>query len=199
MPTRTPTFVLASASPRRRELLTRAGYTFEIVTAKVEESSSPYFSLRELTTINATRKAFAVAQKRPEAIILSADTLVSLEDEIIGKPADMRQARAFLRRLSGTTHKVCTAVFIVNPRQFISFAEISRVKFRRFTSKAIDTYIARINPLDKAGAYAAQGLGGEIIARIQGSVTNVIGLPMERTSVALGKFGIVSRGNVRLG
>lgn len=122
---------------------------------------------------------------------------MSLEGKIIGKPDDMRQARAFLRRLSGRTHEVCTAVVIASPRQFVSFAEISRVKFRRFTSKAIDAYIARINPLDKAGAYAAQGLGGEIIARIEGSVTNVIGLPMERTSDALRKFGIVPRGNVR--
>jgi septum formation protein len=184
--------ILASSSPRRRELLAHAGYKFEVLTAPVKEGMSRHLSLRELTTLNATRKALALAQKKPEAIILAADTLVSLEGEIIGKPASMKQGRTFLRRLSGRVHEVCTAVFINGPgRRFISFTEISRVEFRRLTECAIDVYLARINPLDKAGAYAAQGMGAEIIAGIEGSVTNVIGLPMERTSEALKEFGVL--------
>ena len=105
-------------------------------------------------------------ERRPDTIILSADTLVSLEGEIIGKPANMKQARTFLRRLSGRTHEVCTAVVIARARRrFISFTEISRVEIPPIhIDGAIDVYLARINPLDKAGAYAAQGVGGEIIA-----------------------------------
>jgi septum formation protein len=184
-------FILASASPRRRELLSRAGYQHEMATADIAEKTGPHLSLRELTTLNATRKALAVARKKPDAIILAADTLVSLEGAIIGKPANIKQARAFLRRLSGRVHEVCTAVFITGPGgRFISFTEISRVKFRRLTDAAIDVYLAKIDPLDKAGAYAAQGAGGEIIAGIEGSVTNVIGLPMERTSETLKAFGL---------
>jgi septum formation protein len=172
-------------------LLADAGYKFIVLSSEVSECAGPHFTLRELTTANATRKALAVVRKKPDAIILAADTLVSLEGEIIGKPGNMKQARAFLGRLSGQAHEVCTAVFIIEPRgRFISFTEISRVKFQRVSDRAIHAYLAKINPLDKAGAYAAQGEGREIIARIDGSRTNVIGLPMEKTSEALRKFGV---------
>jgi septum formation protein len=158
----------------------------------VKERASRHLSLRELTTVNATRKALAVARQRPGAIILSADTLISLKGEIIGKPASMKEARTFLRRLSGRTHEVCTAVVITGPRHlFISFIESSRVKFHRLTNSAIEVYLSRVNPLDKAGAYAAQDDGGQIIRSIAGSHTNVVGLPIEKTARALRVFGVL--------
>jgi septum formation protein len=183
--------ILASASPRRRDLLARAGYEFEVVTANIAEWTGLHLSLRELTTANATRKALTVAHAKPGVIVLGADTLVSLEGVTIGKPENIEQARAILRKLSGRVHEVCTAVFIKAPRgRFISFAEISRVTFRQLSDSAIDDYILKINALDKAGAYAAQGPGRGIIATIEGSVTNVVGLPMGRTIQVLRRFGI---------
>jgi septum formation protein len=184
--------VLASASPRRRELLARAGYEFEVLSADVTEHTRPHLSLRELTTANATRKALTIAGKRADAIVLAADTLVSLDTEIIGKPATIEQARRTLRRLSGHVHEVCTSVFITGPNgRFISFAEISRVEFHRLTASEIDNYIRKIDPLDKAGAYAAQNEGTQIIRSIAGSHTNVVGLPMEKTTRTLCTFGVL--------
>jgi septum formation protein len=128
-------------------------------------------------------------------VVLAADTLVALEGEIIGKPRHFTEAREILRRLSDREHDVCTGVFIVaGPhRKFASFAEISRVRFRKLNDQAIDDYLRKVNPLDKAGAYAAQGRGGEIIASVEGSFTNVVGLPMEATMAALAQFGIYPR------
>jgi septum formation protein len=188
-----PPLILASSSPRRRELLKRAGYQFEVVSTEVKERVSAQLSLRELTIANATRKALALGRKEAGAVILAADTLVSLEGEILGKPRNIEDARAILQRLNGRTHKVCTGVFIIARSKYISFADVSRVKFRRLSKREIDNYIADINPLDKAGAYAAQGVGSRIIESIEGSVSNVIGLPMERTTEALKQFGIVAQ------
>lgn len=183
--------VLASQSPRRRALLGRCGFKFEVVPARVEELESAHLSLPELTIANATRKGRVVQRQRNAAIVLAADTLISLSGEIIGKPRDMDDARLVLRRLSGREHQVCTGVFLAGPGQpLASFSEISWVRFRKLSESAIANYLARINPLDKAGAYAAQGPGREIIASVDGSFTNVVGLPMERTIKALASFGI---------
>ncbi len=187
-----PALVLASGSPRRRELLSSAGIRFEILAPDVEENGSRVLTIRELTTWNATRKALDIAHQRPDAVVLGADTLVALEGKIIGKPADMSEATTIIRRLSGRVHEVCTAVFICSARgkQATSFHVFSRVKFRDLNEREITSYLAKINPLDKAGAYAAQGHGAEIIQEIRGSYTNVVGLPMEETLRALRAFGI---------
>jgi septum formation protein len=183
-------FILASNSPRRHTLLMEAGYTFEVVAPAVSELVLVQLSLRELTIANATRKAMAVACIHPCRVVLAADTLVAMDGEIIGKPRDLGHARVILRRLSGRTHEVGTAVCIIGPRGRISFAEISQVRFRKLSESAITKYFKVVNPIDKAGAYGAQGAGGNIIAAIAGSVTNVIGLPMERTTEALRQVGI---------
>ena len=185
--------ILASASPRRQWLLASAGLKFEVIVSAVEECSDPAFSIRELTTRNATRKALALARIHPEAVVLGADTLVALGGEAIGKPADLREARDILRRLSGREHQVCTSVYIGNliRGHTRSFHVISHVQFRSLTDAGIRDYLAKINPLDKAGAYAAQGHGSDIIRRIRGSYTNVVGLPMDETLAALAQFGIV--------
>lgn len=183
-------FILASNSPRRRALLAEAGYEFEVIVPAVSETASTHLSLRELTIANATRKGLAVSHLHPRGIVLAADTLVALEGEVIGKPRDLTHARSILRRLSGRTHDVCTGVCIVDSQRKISFAEISQVRFHKLKKSDITDYFRVINPIDKAGAYAAQAAGRNIIESIEGSFTNVIGLPMEHTTACLTQFGL---------
>jgi septum formation protein len=184
--------VLASSSLRRAALLSEGGFEFEIASPRVAEKFSTTLTLRELTLWNAIRKGICISQTRPDAVVLAADTLVALEDQIIGKPADLDDAARILQRLSGRTHQVCSAVAIYRQTTGRSavFHENSRVRFHRLSDAAIEDYLAKVEPLDKAGAYAAQGTGAEIIAKIEGSLTNVVGLPMEKTIAELAKFGI---------
>ena len=185
-------FILASGSPRRRELLLAAGYRFEVVSPPVGELSHDWVTVRELTAWNAARKATRVARTAPDAVVLAADTLVTIEGKVLGKPADFDDAIEMLRRLSGRGHEVWTAVQISHAAtgRSESFQEISRVHFRALDDAAIHAYLTKIDALDKAGAYAAQGHGSEIIDRIDGSYTNVVGLPMEKTTSALRRFGV---------
>jgi septum formation protein len=187
-----PSLVLASTSPRRAALLSGAGFEFEIAPPRLAERFDAAFTLRELTVWNAVRKGMSIAQTRPDAVVIAADTLVALGNEIVGKPSDLEEAAQMLQRLSGQTHEVCSAVLIYHQTSGRSslFHDISRVRFHRLNRAIIKRYLAKVNPLDKAGAYAAQGSGGEIIAKIEGSFTNVVGLPMEKTIAALAKFGI---------
>jgi septum formation protein len=185
-------FILASGSPRRRELLAAAGFVFEVVAPRTAETSDPALTMRELTTANATRKAFAVARAHADAVVLGADTLVALDGEVIGKPADMDEAFATIGRLNGKIHQVCTGVFICSGggAQTKSFYVVSHVHFRKLSNTAIKAYLAKIDPLDKAGGYAAQGNGAEIIREIRGSYTNVVGLPMDETIRELRDFAV---------
>jgi septum formation protein len=186
------TLLLASNSPRRRELLLEAGFVFEVFTPKVTETLDADLTLRELTTLNAIRKGMAAARVHSRDVVLAADTLVAIGDYVLGKPKDKNEAVAMLERLSGRAHEVCTSVFICQlaRERSISLHEISRVYFKKLSRDKIDNYFARVNPLDKAGAYAAQGIGREIIDTIEGSSTNVVGLPMEKTIPALAEFGV---------
>lgn len=187
-----PRLVLASASPRRRQLLGEAGLQFEVVAADVTEVVAQTLTIRELATQNATRKAVAVARDHRDAVVLGADTLVALDGIAIGKPANLREAARILQRLGGREHQVCTAVFICSAvqRRKVSFHVFSQVRFRPLTPEMIQDYLAKIDPLDKAGAYAAQGHGSDVIESIRGSFTNVVGLPMGETLRALERFGI---------
>jgi len=187
-----PSFVLASSSPRRAALLSQRGFEFEIAPPGLAEKFDVAVTLRELTLWNAIRKGMSVAQMRPDAVVLAADTLVALENQIVGKPVDLKAAAQMLRRLSGRMHEVCSAVLIYHQTsgKLAVFHDISRVFFHRLSRAMIKNYLVKVNPLDKAGAYAAQGSGAEIIAKIEGSFTNVVGLPMEKTIAALAKFGI---------
>ena len=187
-----PTLLLASNSPRRRELLSEAGFEFEACSPRVRERSDVDLTLRELTVLNAIRKGMAVARAHPKQVVLAADTLVAINNEILGKPRDLAEAIAMLERLSGRVHDVCTSVFVCHlaTARSTTFSEISRVRFRRLTRRTIDHYLTRIDPLDKAGAYAAQGFGNEIIEKIEGSFTNVVGLPMEKAVPVLAEFEI---------
>ncbi len=187
-----PRFLLASGSPRRRQLLGDAGYRFDVVTPGTEEIAPPALTVREITGWNALRKGLTVARAHPAAVVLAADTLVALEDEVIGKPADLAEARRILARLSGRQHTVATGVFVghLASSRTESFVVVSRVYFRPWDRRQIDRYLAEIEPLDKAGAYAAQGRGRAIVRRIVGSRTSVIGLPLEKTRAVLARFGI---------
>ncbi|HEX4630783.1 MAG TPA: Maf family protein [Chthoniobacterales bacterium] len=190
-----PRFVLASGSPRRRQLLSEAGYEFEVLSAPVEELSHEWLSARELTIWNAARKAAAASVMVSDGVVLAADTLVAIDGKVLGKPCDFEDAVEILRWLSGRVHEVWTAVRIVDlaRRKSRSFHEMSRVHFRPLDDRAIRNYLAKIDPLDKAGAYAAQGDGQDIIEKIEGSYTNVVGLPMEKTTRALRAFAINPR------
>ena len=189
-----PPFILASGSPRRRQLLSEAGYEFEVLASPVDEVAHGWLTIRELTIWNAARKATRGAALSPDAVVLAADTLVAIDGEVLGKPADLEDAVRILQRLSGRAHEVWTAVRICHAarNRTESFHEMSRVYFRALDEGAIRNYLAKIDPLDKAGAYAAQGYGSEIIERIEGSYSNVVGLPMEKTARALRAFGIAA-------
>lgn len=184
-------FVLASHSPRRRQLLRAAGYAFEEVPSDIAEISSIHLSLGEMTLANAGRKGLAVADRKPGQLVLAADTLVALDCTIFGKPRNRKEARTILLQLSGKTHHVGTAVWLgYGRRRFVTFTVWSAVRLRRLNEEVIETYLEKINPLDKAGAYAAQEHGAEIIEWVEGSFSNVVGLPLERTIAALSTFGI---------
>jgi len=187
-----PRLVLASASPRRRQLLADRGYNFEVVAPVFKELHSDRLTLREATCYNALRKGLIVARAHPGRVVLGADTLVALNHQLIGKPADRAEAARLLRLLSGRMHFVVSSVFIVHLHRgkSLAFSVLSRVVFKKLSDRMIEGYLASIDPLDKAGGYAAQGSGGELIARIIGSRSNVIGLPREETGAALEHFDI---------
>jgi len=186
-----PPLVLASASPRRRALLREHGYAFEVrVPEGVEEIAPAHFSPGETVLANARAKARTGLAQSPRAVVLGVDTEVFFEGRVLGKPADMDAAFAMLSRLNGRTHKVYSGVWIAGQGKERGFIEVSHVRFHRRTDAALKRYLARIHPLDKAGAYAAQEDRGEMIAAFDGSFSNVIGLPMERLRVELRAFGI---------
>ena len=183
--------ILASSSPRRRELLAGRGYRFQVVTAPVEETLPPHLTVREAVLLNARRKGAAVAALHPEACVIAADTLVALDGRPLGKPASLDDAREMLAALSGRTHQVFSGVWLEHraSRAAAVFTEVSHVKFRRLTADEIKDYMQRVHVLDKAGAYAAQEDPIGLIESIEGSRTNVIGLPMERLLPMLAERG----------
>jgi septum formation protein len=177
-----PLFILASASPRRAELLRHLKLEFEIVPSDAAETFDAQLSPHELCQLNAHRKARAVAKKNPDCLVLGADTLVFLGQEIFGKPRDLDEARDMLSRLQGRTHQVVTGVSLMHLRAHHEkiFAIGTEVTFLPLDAAQIQDYLSGINPLDKAGAYAIQEHGDKIIAEISGSYSNVVGLPLER-------------------
>jgi nucleoside triphosphate pyrophosphatase len=177
-----PPLILASASPRRAELLRQLKLEFEVMSEGVLEILDENLSPRELCQLNAHRKARAVAKKHPDALVLGADTLVFLKREIFGKPRDLDEAKEMLGQLQGRTHQVVTGVSLIHLRAHREriFAVSTDVTFCLLTPAKIDDYLAKMNPLDKAGAYAIQEHGDKIVAEISGSYSNVVGLPLEQ-------------------
>lgn len=182
--------ILASASPRRQELLARLGVDFEVWPAPTEEFHHEQFTAREVSVVNAQRKAQAVARRFPDHVVLGADTLVTLGTRLYGKPTDQVDAARMLRELAGQTHQVVTGVCLLRlaARRQCRFAETTDVTFRPLTGDEIQVYLAAVNALDKAGAYAIQERGDQLVARVDGSYSNVVGLPLERLRAELMKF-----------
>lgn len=177
-----PPLILASTSPRRAELLRHLQVEFQVVPSDALEVAHEYLSPLEICQLNAHRKARAVAKKIPDALVLGADTLVFLAGEILGKPRDLADARRMLKKLQGRTHQVVTGVSLIHLRAHREriFAVSTDVLFRSLTDATITEYLAQVNPLDKAGAYAIQQCGEWIVSEISGSFSNVVGLPLER-------------------
>jgi septum formation protein len=177
-----PPLILASASPRRAELLRLLGLEFNVVPSEVSELHQEELTAREMSQINAYRKARAVAKKLPDALVLSADTLVYLGTALFGKPESMERAFQMLEQLQGRTHHVVTAICLLHLRSHRQriFAETTAVTFRPLNPVEIQRYLVRVNPLDKAGAYAIQEEGDLVVEKITGSYSNVVGLPVEK-------------------
>ncbi len=187
-----PRIILASASPRRRELLERLGVPELIIRpAKGEERMPVSDDPAEIVRALSRQKAEEVALTASDGdVIIAADTIVWLDGQALGKPKDEEDAKAMLRRLSGRTHSVFTGVCVVSGGQVLSEAEESLVRFRPMSEKEIASYVASGEPMDKAGAYGAQGLAGLFVERIEGSFTNVMGLPVCRLGNMLKKVGV---------
>jgi septum formation protein len=186
--------VLASSSPRRKELLQAAGVEFLTDPALGLEIHDPSLDLATLVMTNARAKALEVAARHPHAIVVGADTLVWLEGRALGKPRDQADAQQMLRALSGRVHEVATGVHLaqMDPRQQVEFHEVTRVRFRTYDDRVIEEYMETVNVMDKAGAYALQERGELLVESVEGSRSNVVGLPVERTLAALNHhFGLL--------
>jgi septum formation protein len=182
-----PPLILASASPRRAELLRLLKLKFRVVPSAATEVLDEQLSPFEVCQLNARRKARAVAKKNPDSLVLGADTLVFLDGEIMGKPASRADAERMLTRLQGRTHQVVTGISLIHLRAHRDriFAVGTEVMFHPLDAGQIRDYLAKVNPLDKAGAYAIQEHGDLIISEISGSYSNVVGLPVEQLRAEL--------------
>lgn len=179
--------ILASQSPRRRDLLAREGVEFRIEVRPVEEVQNANLSPESLCAYNAAAKASVVSQEFPEDIVIGADTLVFLDGVPMGKPADESEAADMLFRLQGRTHCVCTAVAVRLPGgEQRDFVEKSYVTFRKLTPTDIAQYMRLVHVLDKAGAYAIQEHGDMLVEKVEGDFDNIVGLPVTRLLQVLG-------------
>lgn len=188
-----PTLILASASPRRKELLGEIGIPFQAITADVIEHEDPTTDPRKMVAHNAALKADWIAERYPEAYVLGADTTVFIDNTALNKPTDGAEALAMLRQLSGRTHTVFTGLALrcVHENVKIDQGVASEVTFKTLTDDIIDTYLSKVHTLDKAGGYAIQEHGDLIIERQEGSLTNIIGLPIEETKQILTRAGLL--------
>jgi septum formation protein len=188
-----PKLILASASPRRRELLAQLGVPFDVVVAEVSEHEESSTDPRVMVAHNAALKADWVAARHPEAIVLGADTTVFIDGHALNKPRDAAEAAAMLRRLSGRTHTVFTGLAVRRVRDGLKLDEgvASEVTFRPLDEATIKAYLARVHTLDKAGGYAIQEHGDLIVKEYRGSLTNIVGLPLEATKQILTRCGLL--------
>jgi septum formation protein len=170
--------VLASASPRRKELLRNAGFVFEVQPADINEDQLPGEGAKECAERLAREKALAVARKRPHDCVLGADTVVVVDDQLLGKPRDAADAARMLRLISGRKHQVITGVCVAVNGQPSVASETTLVSVSEISEKEIADYVATGEPMDKAGAYAIQGIASRWIPRIEGDYSNVVGLPI---------------------
>ena len=183
-------FILASGSPRRKELLQQIDAQFSVLVSEAEEIAGSSVPPEELVVKNAAAKAQAVAQEHPEMAVLGADTVVSLAGHTYGKPDSEAGARAMLRELAGQAHKVSTGIAWVKDGKVYTDVVTTQVEFAELTDDEIQAYVATGEPLDKAGAYAIQGRAAAFIKGINGSFSNVVGLPLHATIRLAEKAGV---------
>ncbi len=188
--TTSPSIILASGSPRRRELLGLLGLRFEVRPAADEETPQPNEEPTAFTVRAARAKAELVAENHPRSPVLAADTVVEIDGRILGKPISTSDARAMLRMLAGRTHRVHTAVALMVNSRCRSLLDTAEVRFRLLDDATIDWYVATTEPMDKAGAYAIQGAGGLLVESVTGSPQTVIGLPIHRLPALFEESGI---------
>jgi septum formation protein len=184
--------ILASTSPRRKELLALLGVPFDVALPECEETLGPARAPEELARSFALEKARTCARCHPDSVVVGSDTLIEIDRKVIGKPADAAEARSMLRRLQGRLHFIYTAVAVVHISRAIELVgvEAVHVKFRLLSDREIDEYVATGEGLDKAGAYSIQGAGGELIAKIVGDFSAAVGLPLRLTARLLGQAGV---------
>jgi len=187
--------IIASNSPRRRDLLEQAGLTFEVIPSTVDERAFPVDPPEEHVRLLAEAKADEIAEQYPESWVIGADTIVLMDGSVLGKPATPGEARQMLKSLSDKTHRVLTGYCICckAARRRISDTVVTMVAFKRLSETEIDWYLSTDEPFDKAGAYAIQGLGTFLVKRIEGSYTNVVGLPVCEVIEHLIREGVVRR------
>ena len=183
--------ILASSSPRRRELLAGCGIVFEAAVPDADEEPLPGEEPKQLVERLSLAKAASVAEHRPQAWVIGADTVVVLEGEILGKPANEKEAAAMLAKLQGRKHQVFGGLAVINRTLQIQRVDcsISRVRFMPLSPAAIRSYVGSGEPMDKAGAYAIQGLGAALVAEVSGSYSNVVGLDLEMLIALLRDLG----------
>ncbi len=186
------TLILASTSPRRREILALLGLPFEVVAPPFEEQISPVLSIVDEVRAFAVGKARSVASEHPESIVIGSDTMISLDGAKLGKPGGLADARRMLRALSGKTHRIYTAVAVVDGagERGLDIVEKVSVKMWPFSEKEIDMYLACNESLDKAGAYSIQGRGAELIEAISGDYLAAVGLPLKPIAAYLASRNI---------
>jgi septum formation protein len=181
--------ILASKSPRRQELMHAMGLDFKVLLKEIDESYPDHLSPAEIACYISELKAIAFTEERLGSLVITADTIVAYDGEIMGKPADAAHAREMLAKLSGTVHQVYTGVSLAHGNQLTTFYDMTEVWFRVLTPEEIENYISKYNPFDKAGSYGIQDwLGFIAVERISGSYTNVMGLPTEKLYTALVNF-----------
>ncbi|HEY9119067.1 MAG TPA: Maf family protein [Marinobacter sp.] len=181
--------VLASASPRRAELLRQMGLAFEVRPADIDETPAAGESAVHYVERLAREKALAIQATEPNSIVVGSDTTVVLGDRILGKPRNRQDASDMLRQLSGTTHQVMTAVAVANTNTCESLVAVTDVRFRWLSEEEIDAYVATGEPMDKAGGYGIQGRGGIFVEELRGSYSAVVGLPLQETAELLAGAG----------
>ncbi len=184
--------ILASASPRRQQLLLQLGLKFSVEPSCLDENLNLKMDFGPLAAKMALNKAMAVAKKHKEGIVLGADTIVVLDDKILGKPESAQEAEEMLASLSGRWHRVYTGLSLVDAstKDYVSDFEVSRVKFKELSSSEIQNYIKTGEPMDKAGSYGIQGKGALFVEKIEGDYYNIVGLPLFKLSKMLEQFDI---------
>jgi len=187
-----PRLILASASPRRRELLAELGFPFEVIPAEVTEYEAADADPREMVRHNAALKADWVAARHPDATVIGADTTVFVDRTVLNKPRDPAEARAMLRLLSGRSHTVFTGIAVRRMRDGLKLDRgvASEVQFKQLDEATIELYLSRVHTLDKAGGYAIQEETGLIVEKFSGSLTNIVGLPLDEMKQILTQAGL---------